>query len=378
VASTPAGSYPIGITATGGGMTKTTSFTLTVTVTTPPPSGSAGADYQARCGAPGVVRCWAFNTAADLGVQGPSAYGANFGSFNNSGNCGASITILCPTIDSGVAGGPAMKFVIPSQSGANASGQWFGNFSNDLSVQFGENSEFYVQWRQRFSSEFLNTRFAGGGGWKQMGIETGDQPGKPFSACQALGILAQNTFQRGFPQMYHSCTGSASHGPYDPFEKFITPPGDITFQNARPSPYCLYGQGLTNPKTYFPPAGNCFGYFANEWMTFQVRVKTGPRVNNEFTNSYIQFWIAREGQPSELVIDWGPYNLSAGSLTENQRYGKMWLLPYHTGKDSTQVHPEGYTWYKELIVSRQRIADPGAGSGTSTNPPAAPSALVLQ
>ena len=28
-------------------------------------------------------------------------------------------------------------------------------------------------------------------------------------------------------------------------------------------------------KTFFAPNGNCFGYVANEWMTFQVKIKTG-------------------------------------------------------------------------------------------------------
>jgi hypothetical protein len=93
-------------------------------------------------------------------------------------------------------------------------------------------------------------------------------------------------------------------------------------------------------------------------MTFQVRVKTGPRVKDEFTNSYVQFWVAREREPSQLVINWGPYNLSAGDPSEGQKYGKIWLLPYHTNKDPNQVTPTAYVWYDELIISRARIPDP--------------------
>src|SRR5437773_9459090 len=118
---------------------------------------------------------------------------------------------------------------------------------------------------------------------------------------------------------------------------------------------CLYDNQGKSP---LPPTGNCFGYFPNEWMTFQVHVKMGPRVNDEFTNSFVQLWIAREGQPSTLVIDWGPYNLSAGSASANQKYGKVWLLPYNTGKDPSVSYPVAYTWYDELIVSTQHIADP--------------------
>ncbi|HUL65317.1 MAG TPA: hypothetical protein VLW55_11940, partial [Burkholderiaceae bacterium] len=104
--------------------------------------------------------------------------------------------------------------------------------------------------------------------------------------------------------------------------------------------------------------GNCVGYVANEWFTFQVRIKTGPRVGNEWVNSYVTLWIAREGKASEMVINWGPYNLSAGDPAEDQKYGKVWLLPYHTGKDASVTNPVAYTWYDELVISRNIIADP--------------------
>src|SRR5262249_55762429 len=163
-----------------------------------------------------------------------------------------------------------------------------------------------------------------------------------------------NTDQRGMPLMYNSCSGSASHGPYDGFyEKYGA--YDFKLQNARPSPSCLYSQSTTG---YFPPNGNCFGYVANEWLTFQVRIKTGPRVGNEWVNSYVTLWIAHEGKPSELVINWGPYNLTAGDPAEDQKYGKVWLLPYNTGKDASVTNPVAYTWYDELVISRNKIADP--------------------
>jgi hypothetical protein len=93
-------------------------------------------------------------------------------------------------------------------------------------------------------------------------------------------------------------------------------------------------------------------------MTFQIHVKTGPRVNDEFTNSFVQLWVARDGQPSQLVINWGPYNLSAGSASADHKYGKVWLLPYNTGKDATVTYPTAYTWYDELVISTQKIQDP--------------------
>jgi hypothetical protein len=308
-----------------------------------------------------VVKCIGFDSAADIA----GGYGSNSGVFAGDDSA--------PSLDTSVAasGASSLKFTIKSSS-ANSAGSYFTNFSSDLSVQFGANSEFYVQWRERFSPEFLNNVYPGGGGWKQAIIGSGDQPSTLYASCTALEVVTQNSFLRGFPQMYNSCTGSTSHGAYDPFEQAYGA-YDFKMQNGMPAPYCLYSQGQTTPVSYFPPKGNCFGYFPNEWMTFQVKITTGPRVNDEFTNSYVSLWVAREGQPSQLVINWGPYNLSAGSATDNQRYGKVWLLPYDTNTTAVQPVTTANVWYDELIISRNKIPDPASSSstGSSVTPPPA-------
>jgi hypothetical protein len=297
------------------------------------------ADFDSRCDSPAVVRCIGFDSEKEIA----GSYGDTYGTMAGDAN---------PSIDTQVkaSGNGSLKFTIPSNSGADTSGSYFTNFSRDLSTQFGANSEFYIQWRQRFSPEFLNTHYQDGEGWKQVIIGTGDKPGKPYSSCTTLEIVVQNTYQRGFAQMYHSCTGSSSHGAYDGFQEHFGP-ADFKLQNARSS--CLYSHAKAGSSK-----SSCFGYFPNEWMTFQVHVKTGPRVKDEFVKSYVQLWIAREGQPSQLVINWGPYNLSAGDPSEDPQYGKIWLLPYHTHKNPSQTTPVGFTWYDELIISRQRIPDP--------------------
>jgi hypothetical protein len=303
-------------------------------------------DFQGRCSNPGVIRCVGFDSPADIA----GTYGDVSGIMSGATR---------PSLDTVIkaSGNSSLRFTVPPRSAADTSGSYFTNFSTDLKAQFGENSDFYIQWRQRFSPEFLNTKYLGGEGWKQVIIGSGDQAGHPYASCTALEIVLQNTYQRGLAGLYNSCTGSSSHGGYDPFEE---PFGSANFklQNAMPAPYCLYSQAHTSPPTTFPPTGNCFPYYPNEWMTFQIHVRTGPRANDEFTNSFVRLWIAREGRPSKLVFNWGPYKLSAGNPAENQRFGKIWLLPYHTGKDPNQVYETGYVWYDELIVSRQAIPDP--------------------
>jgi hypothetical protein len=342
-------------------------------IPTPTPTPTPGSDFQARCSDSGVIRCVDFDQPADIA----GTYGDNHGTL-----AGAAV----PSLDANqkASGASSLMFTIPSNSAANSSGSYFTNFSDDLNTQFGESSDFYVQWRQRFSAEFLSTYFAGGGGWKQAILGTGDSPGcnAPTSAsglcassCTALETVVQNTAQRGFPQMYNSCSGSNSHGPYSPFEEGYGE-YDFKLQNARPAPYCLYSQGQTNPITYFSPSGNCFGYTANEWMTFQVHIQTGPRINGEFVGSYIQLWVGREGQASELVLDWGPYNLTAGT-SGSEKFGKIWLLPYHTGKSSAQAHATAYTWYDDLIISRNKVAEPSGISRPPTTDTTAPSVTIL-
>jgi hypothetical protein len=205
--------------------------------------------------------------------------------------------------------------------------------SNPYPIQFGEGEEFYVQWRQRFSAEFLAAHYAGGGGWKQVIVGEGDRSGTAAHSCTQLELVIQNTYQRGFPQMYHSCGGK--DGRYESLEEPY-PPYDYKLQNAIPSPGCLYSR----PKV--PP---CVGYKPNQWMTFQVHVQVGTWYRNDRNyrrDSTVELWVADEGKPSILVISRRDYDIA--NLNPAAKYGKVWLLPNHTGKDPSQAHPHAYVW----------------------------------
>jgi hypothetical protein len=234
---------------------------------------------------------------------------------------------LLPTLDCAVAvGGCSLRFTIPSNSGAGASGSWFVNFSDDFSARFGEGESFYVQWRQRFSRTFLETRFRGGG-WKQAIIGEGDRPGyapdgKVVWSCTQLELVVTNGYMRGHPQMYHSCGGK-----------------DRQYE------------GLW---TY-----RAVAYEPDQWMTFQVRVKIGTWYKNDrhyHRNSTVELWVGREGEASRRAVVAEEYDIA--NTKPDAKYGKLWLLPYHSHKDSRQDHPVGYTWYDEVIISRSPIPDP--------------------
>jgi len=309
---------------------------------------AGGQTFATRCAQPGVVRCIGFDAATDF----PTGSAATSDTGYLPDGSGSYAQILRDTSIK-ASGNSSLRFTIPSNSAANSSGAFWANFSKDLSIQFDGGQEFYVQWRQRFSPEFISTKYSGGGGAKQVIVGTGDQPGKTYGSCTDIELAVNSYYQNGFPIMYNSCSGSTSHPPYD---GFYEPFGayDFKLQNGRAAPFCLYSQKSTS---FHPPVGNCFGYVANEWMTFQMRVQVGARVGDEFKNSFVTLWGAREGKASELLIQWGPYHLTAGK-SGNQRFGKVWLLPYNTGKSAAQAHPTAYTWYDELVISRSRIADP--------------------
>ncbi len=370
--STPGGSSTVTVTAIGGGVTRTTAFTLTVSApTTPPPTGGSP-DFQTRCTASGVVRCFGFDTVADLG----GTYGNNFGNFNNAGACNTT-TIRCPVIDTTLtaSGAGSLKFTQPSQSGAGAAGQWFTNFSPDLVTQFGAGGEFWIQWRQRFDTAFTTNVYTGGDGEgpKQINISGGDSPGCTVANntnCRSsnvdIELVMQNLSQRKYAQMYGYLERSGEPQQFTQLAESFG--SDIKFQNARPSPYCLYSQGVNGTT-----AGTCIGYFPNEWMTFKVHVKLGPLSGPYWTNTQIDMWIGREGQALQPAISWtGNYGASSN------KFGKIWLVPYITNKDASQAHPQANTWYDELIISTQNIADPGTGTGGGGQAPAPPSGLVLK
>ena len=229
---------------------------------------------------PGVVYANSFETEKDVSSQVfPD------GRFQESGG-GLDDTVSA-------SGFGSIKFVVPSRSGAGTSGSWRINFGKPSdAAKAGGAKDLFIQWRQRFDPALLDTKFTDSGGFKQIIVGESDfDDSSETGSCSDTEIVVQNTYQRGFPQMYHSC------GIYMPFEE---PFGstDLKMQNAMPRPYCLYGNNASR-------RSNCFRYVADEWMTFQLRVATGEsgsavsnlsgEIESGYIDSIVQLWVAREG-----------------------------------------------------------------------------------
>ena len=326
----------------------------------PPPepvNQPGAASFGERCGHPDVVLCVGFD--ADDEVAGKL-------------RGGAPKPALDPTVKA--SGASSLKFTVSPNTGPYAMGDFMTNFAPDYSVQFGAGEEFFVQWRQRFDDAFINNSYPDATGWVQAIIGEGDRTAPRFDWCDPLRLVVQNSYFRGFPHMTHSC--GAKDGRYS---EHLTEPidaqnSDFYLQNAIRAPGCLYSLGRTGQK-WTPP---CLGYQGSQWMTFQVRVRVGSWYANDGVyrhDSTVQLWVAEEGQPSQLVIDFRPRDAACAAVQQSTpacrtgydlrnpnpdvaKYGKIWLIPHHTAKLDTQNHPTAHTWYDELIVSRSRIADP--------------------
>jgi hypothetical protein len=304
------------------------------------PAQTPEQDFAARCAGPGVVLCRGWDGEQEFV---PPAYPGD-GLYPDGGG------VIRGTRDTGVraSGGSALKFTIPSVSGANSAGQWV----QSLGATFGQNTTFYVQFRYRVSPEML--RNFGGNGWKVAIFHYA------FNSCSDLEITTQNTYYRGFPQMYTNC------GLYS-MEKEAA--GQLWVQQgADPIPN---GAGWNCPYSN-QTATRCSFFQSNRWHTFYYRIDVGTWGS---ANSNIQAWVAYEGQPLQQFINFKNFAIF-NTPPVFPGFDHISLLPYDTNKTGGS-NPQAFVWYDELIVSRQPIPAPGSGPADTTVP-ATPAGLTVR
>ncbi|HWR15569.1 MAG TPA: putative Ig domain-containing protein [Terriglobales bacterium] len=300
---TPTATTTYTITVTGAGGSTTASTTVMV-ATAPPPSGSTAFDI--KCSDPNVVNCINFDSP--------------FTSTREFGIDAASTTKA--VIDTSVysSGSGSLRFDIPSDANANTSGSFHADFTSDLSTQFGETGsggrEFYLQWRQRFDPAMLTMKARNGGGFKLAIFGEGDTATKTAYSCTDNELVVQNYYQHGLPILYHSCGVK-----------------DNSYQGLYPltSGSYLLQSGIGCASS---TGTNCSRFVGNEWMTFQLHMKFGKDYRNDRNyrhDSTVELWVAREGQPSQLVVTMTDYDLIQHAATAINT-GKLWLLPYETGR----------------------------------------------
>ena len=357
----------------------------------PPRGGDHFADI---CRNSQVVRCVGLDSHLEHGTNADPGQDAD-----NGARGGYTNAVIDPSTK--VSGSGSLHFIVPAIANADTSGSAHFNFSPDLTTSFGEGQEFYVQWRQRMDENYLSNAYLQGascppadgtprtavadcpgdsinGGMKQIIIAPQDtdagptQFGKHYS-CETPHLVITLQYNQ-MPIMYHSCSF------YQGFSPAYVPPRasfpSYLSQSAVPCPYAPYA--IVNGKVKAAP-DPCVKYVANEWMTLQLHVKVGhwhtTGDNNMKRDSMVELWIARENHPSVLAQSMVFYALrnNAQDTSANQpgapyKYGKVWLLPYNTGRDpNAGPYPVANIWYDDVIVSTARVPDPGVAIQPPTN-----------
>jgi hypothetical protein len=254
------------------------------------------------------------------------------------------------TIDTTVtaSGGGSLKFTIPSNGPANSAGYWRQLFTSNQAASpssaqmFQQNSTFYIQYRQRFSPEFLTNQWPSNSGgttyWKQQIISNDN------STCGQVEITTVNDNNYGYPMMYGQCGADVYQVPTGSSD-FLNEQGDTPT-----SGYNCHYQKANNTST------SCFMYPSNTWVAFYYKVSIGTWGQPDST---IQAWVSVGGGPYKEWINITNHTLYEDAGSAGKDYDMVTLLPYMTGRNSSiSAGPIAYTWYDELIVSSQAIAAP--------------------
>lgn len=211
-------------------------------------------------------------------------------------------------------------------AGANTAGQWV----QAIGTTFGQNTTFYVQYRYRLTSEMLR----GSGGGRKLSIFH-----YAFNSCADLEITTQNTYYRGFPQMYTDCGAQSAE----------RSSGSTLYVQQGSDPFPT-GEGWNCPYNNQTSA-RCSVFRPDTWMTFYYRIDIGTWGQ---ANSRIQAWVAYEGEGLKQFINMPNYRIN-NAAPVFPGIDHITLTPYDTGANSA---PNGTVWYDELIVSTQPIAAP--------------------
>lgn len=297
---------------------------------------SADDDFAARCAGPGVVKCVGFdNTTSDI-VRGQNVHPDGNGTYR------AGLDTATRASGAG-----ALRFEVPPppHAGANIAGRWSPLSNDGLGRLFGQNSTFYVQFRQRFSREFLDNTWDAS--WKTVIFHYQQQ------TCASIELTTQDYWAERMPHMYTNCGPVHMFTTLDGSRHNEDPPLLVQQGDYR----CEYGK--ISPST-------CFYFVPDEWLTFYYKFTIGTW---DQANSTVEAWVAREGQGYRQFIRTPNMRLSCNenscttSPGRDQGYNNVTFTPYMTGLNSNSGRA-GVTsriWYDELIVSTQPIAAPLAG-----------------
>ena len=298
-------------------------------------------DFSQRCA--GAFFCQGFDTPVATGTKG------------DEGVVSGSRTLATsrrPLVDKGV-----LHFeILPGQVSGGA-GYYYFDFAERDGIKIGPGESIFVQWRQYMPAALVTTRFAAVKGkgtapkqliFSQDGESGRDSTCTPNQIVVVAGSIASSPGHR-YPSMYNSCgtinlieLAGPTVGGSKRWDR--QPIGNVAPSVAR---QCWRGN-----------TDGCWEHLPDTWATYQVGLTVAPTSyvdsrGRQYWDCHVQLWAKTDGKPTEVVID-----IVEPIGHADLKWGRVWLLPYMTKKDPAQVHPETFTDYDELILSRQRIPDP--------------------
>jgi len=253
----------------------------------------------------------------------------------------------------GAEGAGAARFFVPAKTKCgieSCAQEMSGGMILPFPQGFGQNSDFYFQFRQRWDSNYLSQNF-NGEGWKQVLIY---QSGGP---CSSLEIMLNNQSYKGYPQANTDCgaigfvigpTGDQNDAMQDPR---LNSPVDFLYEQAtnwHETSYNCYRNAT--PAHKLP---NCAVYKPNNWMTFYCHVHVGDFGSR---NSATKCWVAYEGEPMIQYI-----NMTNIVFNHNGSPMDTFHTIEFTNYDSRATgssNPAVATWYDSFILSTQPIPAP--------------------
>src|SRR5439155_11731735 len=181
---------------------------ISIPITVANSASTALLDFQARCAAPGVLRCVGWDDPADF--AGVDNTGGGYASGLYAAEDGTYQGVQDTT--NKISGAGSLKFIIRPGSThpvvSNPSGYWRANFGPDTNItKFGPHTTLYFQFRLRLDPNMLSFDWTkvSGQGWKVF-IAFGPVPGP---SCTGSQFVQENTNQTNVATAYTSC-GSPS------------------------------------------------------------------------------------------------------------------------------------------------------------------------
>jgi hypothetical protein len=350
------GAHSLSAVATDTSANKATASAVSVTVSN---SGvTALQDFQSRCGTSGVIVCEGFDDPAEfVPSTGPQA--TNSGLYSNAGPTTISVVQDTSIVSSGAG---SLKFPIAANDGNNPNtvrqDNWVQLFcgahppASCTRQVFGPHTTFYVQFRYRVDSNYVNTDWEanqnGGSSPKIADIASFN------SSCGQTELTTNNRGATGRPMMYTNC-GSGNYG------GIYALPGTTNAAQTSP-PYAWQSSGAGSPgyECDYPstPGGlGCFTMPADTWMTFYYKIALGT--GNQVFDSQIKAWIGPDGQALQPFIDVTNFPLAF----DTPGYDAIFFNVYMTGFLKTATNPAANAWLDEVIVSTSPIPAPAVNGG---------------